>query len=300
MSEVALSVAELAIGGLTTTDLIARLIRRSREEAKERARLRAEYRTLFYPLRSRSEHANLTLPKKYVYWPKNRKEQMPSNKIALAAYSKYLLSSWYDRTKITLGFKPKRPDLGETLTSIGSSASTGESRSTFEILNVNPHVQLPWYYDNSSHQNRIVLRYSGGKVEHEPKYGIRDQKGELVPLKVGSDGFIFQDYLLVSRLPNRLTAVARKKLRTHFVIGGIFGTGTRAFANVLRDEGGILVQMRKQWEEAEMPDYWQALVRIAVDHDATSMESNPLPIDKDSLVGLKSVLVPPDWQSSSK
>lgn len=93
--------------------------------------------------------------------------------------------------------------------------SSGKRGLRFEYIHARSEVEARY---------RTISRYEGGIKLTTPNWIIADAETgeECVPRK-DDDGFTSSDYLLISRLPNRITKKSIERSSEVLVVGGAHG-----------------------------------------------------------------------------
>jgi hypothetical protein len=118
-------------------------------------------------------------------------------------------------------------------------------------------VRLPFRWEEDGDLIRATYRkyVPGLGLVERPNWPILDQRGTTVKSlfpRVGMDGMLLGDLLLITKIPSYLTVESYQSGRAIVSIAGAHGTGTRAIS--------VLLRSRKQMAEigAEIEKYYQS------------------------------------------
>lgn len=145
-------------------------------------------------------------------------------------------------------------------------------------------IPLPfrWDEDPTSVVVRCLQYRHGGSIAIRPNWPLfcSDQSRRVFPLL--KDGFLAEDYLLITRIPNYATVRSHQSGRAILSISGLHGIGTSAISLVLENS-----DIANQIADAAERDMWfQAVVRVsAITHDEVE-GSIPVRVQLDHLVNL--------------
>jgi hypothetical protein len=142
--------------------------------------------------------------------------------------------------------------LDDGMVLVGSPEAEGVARLAYGyrrredglgMAHVDPPVDLPFRWEEDGSQIEAVYhRFVEGRgLVARPNWPIVDQRGaerRLFP-RVGNDGLLQSDYLLVTKVPNYLTRTGFESGRSLITFAGSHGTGTRAVELLMRDRAAL-------------------------------------------------------------
>jgi hypothetical protein len=170
-----------------------------------------------------------------------------------------------------------RTSLKNNLVLIGSPTAEGLSRPVFgyepdvdldSLARNSPAIDLPFNWvlskkEVDEHAN--IKRYVPGKgIVERPNWRIEGNKKLYIP-SVDMSGLLSEDYLLVTRVRNYLSAEALDAGKYIISFGGAHGTATRAVELLLRDKASL---MKVAETLGNFPAAFQMLFRVGgMKHD---------------------------------
>ena len=162
---------------------------------------------------------------------------------------------------------------------VGSPVAEGCSRIVFgyepqpndtdSLLLADPPVDLPYYWvlDRGRVEATAARVVAGKGVRTRPNWRIQSTlgAGRLYIPRVDSGGLLEDDYLLITRVRNYLSANALQTDKTIVTIGGTHGTGTKAIEVLLREQT-VLSELSNKLKGATA---YQALFRVGkIQHES--------------------------------
>jgi hypothetical protein len=167
---------------------------------------------------------------------------------------------------------PNSSELGYNILSIGSAKSTLTTRllerysgndGRYLVRDSLPYLKWELLIDERKLFG-ISTRYLEKKKWIRPNHALIDNErhNEYAPL-LDTNGWLREDLLLISKLPNNINADAIHMKSNCIIVEGVHGTGTKALG-LLIHSGDMLSELKKRVRDNK---YWQALYRIAVKHD---------------------------------
>lgn len=168
--------------------------------------------------------------------------------------------------------------------SIGSAKSTlttrlleGYKGSDARYLTTDPSLRLRWQFlVDERRLFGLSKRYLEGKQWVRPNHELIDNESynNYAPI-LDFDGWLKEDLMLISKLPNSITLDATYMGSSYgIIIEGSHGIGTRGI-ELLVNNNDILMDLRNKVNENK---YWQALYKIGVEHDDITRTSYPCSI----------------------
>ena len=173
-------------------------------------------------------------------------------------------------------------ELGHNIVSIGSAKSTLTTRllegyrgSDARYLTRDRSVHLRWeFLVDERKLSAISKRYLEGKEWIRPNHELIDNESKdynnNAPI-LDFNGWLKEDFMLVSKLPNNITADAIHIGSYGIIIEGSHGIGTRGL-ELLVNNKDMLIDLRNKINDNR---YWQALYKVKVEHDDVTRTSYP-------------------------
>lgn len=209
-------------------------------------------------------------------------EPHPDNEAALAALTGALAREAHEedrfREQPQVDFDPNERNIAL----VGSPSSDelsgyvfgyrpdpGKTGYTLRDWSLGTHLHFRWELDPAVIlEGANVRRNVPGRGEVSRRnWAIVDQTGEtekLIKPKPDEEGFLDRDYLLLTRIPNFITPIARGAGHSIVSIGGAHGTATRAVELLLQSPAVV----RATREAIGNADAYQALYRVeGIRHD---------------------------------
>jgi hypothetical protein len=184
-------------------------------------------------------------------------------------------------------------DIEEDLVLFGSPESETFTRHLFgyqyssqgdKVVHLD-RLPLPfrWDEDPTSVVVRCLHYRAGGAVAVRPNWPLVHCKQDRRIFPLLNEGFLAEDYLLITRIPNYATVRAHQSGRAILSISGLHGIGTSAIGLVL-GSSDIANQIA---EMAEHNIWFQAVIKVtSIGHDEVN-GSRPESIQMNHLVGLE-------------
>lgn len=153
------------------------------------------------------------------------------------------------------------------------------------VRNPEPLIELPFEYALDAKgllkRGATFKRYVHDKLLVGPNWGVRNnQTGDLIVPATGPDGFLVEDYLLISVLPNFFSKDSFARDEKIVVFGGVHGSGTKAISLLFRDR----IALTELAKKVSVAPYWQALIKVARVALATDNFLEPVRIESDIAV----------------
>ena len=105
-----------------------------------------------------------------------------------------------------------------------------------------------------------------------PNWGIALEDGELILPATDGSGRLFEDFLVISSLPNVLHSESVERELPVVCIGGTHSVGTLAFKDVLEDKL-LLSTIEQELRSLGNPPFWQAVIRAELDPSSSKVSS---------------------------
>jgi hypothetical protein len=203
----------------------------------------------------------------------------PDNLAALQTLAGYDIAAAASHGALTLEPSPTT-EISNDLVLIGSPMAESLSRAVFGYIPepgvqdslglVSPPVTLHWTWELSAgayKRARAARRHVPGKgVSARPNWALNGPTSRAIP-RLDSEGFVVEDYLLITKLRNFLGEHDVEGGRFVVSVGGTHGIGTRGVELLIRDSN-LLTHVSDLVGAFESPCY-QALFQVSnIQHSA--------------------------------
>ena len=127
----------------------------------------------------------------------------------------------------------------ETSSSILLFGSLTSSEETAQIFREDNPLGLQVLYHNTDHDTAMLPRFVGEQRYTAPRRRLKlpstfDSMG-YAPAALSANGWIAEDYLVLTVIPNYWNTEAYYAGERIFIVGGLHGTATEAFPRILAD-----------------------------------------------------------------
>lgn len=165
--------------------------------------------------------------------------------------------------------------LGGPVSNAVTRQNMGFQRKGDEFLKLRDYpIDFPFSFDLSRKFAQITKRYAGGRVHKEYGWPIITSSG-VIESKTRL-GWLDEDYLIVTRMPNLSNESAWRKGKDLLIISGAHGTGTRALELLFGNQEALKAIVNDVGDAR----YYQSFLKIPnIDHDAKQHDSFPLDIE---------------------
>lgn len=169
-------------------------------------------------------------------------------------------------------------DLESNVVVIGSPGSEGLSRLIFGYQESSDHrlqytgttLDLPyrWEEDRAEVSASCLRMQPDGHTSRRPNWPIVDARhGLSLRPRTNNEGFLTSDYLLVTKLPNFLTASGNERGRTILSVGGSHGVATRAVEHLF-SQPELAAELLRRHHGAPAPHFQALFEARSVVHSA--------------------------------